>query len=342
MFDLAQIIRSNIAALTPYSSARDEYTGTEGIFLDANENPFGSLNRYPDPYQKELKAAIASLKNIPAEHIFLGNGSDEAIDILFRIFCNPGKDKALIFPPTYGMYQVSAAINDTRLISIPLDENFQPDLEKVKPLLADEQLKLIFLCSPNNPTGNSIETARIQWLAENFNGILVIDEAYIDFAAAPSVLPLIQQYPNLIVLQTFSKAWGMAAVRTGMAFARKEVIALFNKVKPPYNISLLNQQAVLQKLQNTESFERERSLLISERQRVTEVLRNITCVRRVYPSDANFLLVEVSDANGIYATLAAQQIITRNRASVIHNCLRITIGTASENNTLLNALNKIA
>jgi histidinol-phosphate aminotransferase len=341
MFNLSALLRPNIAALTPYSSARDEYTGTEGIFLDANENPFGQFNRYPDPYQKALKAAIALRKNIAADNIFLGNGSDEAIDIVFRIFCNPGRDKALIFTPTYGMYQVSANINDVQLISLPLDENFQPDIETLKPYLGDASLKLIFLCSPNNPTGNCIAPERWQCIAQNFNGILVMDEAYIDFAAQPSAINLLEQYPNLIVLQTFSKAWGMAAVRTGMAFAQPAIIQLFNKVKPPYNISLLNQQAVLQKLQGDSSFVRERQLLIEERQRVAAALPGIGCVRRVYPSDANFLLAEVSDANGIYATLAAQQIITRNRASVISNCLRITIGTPEENNALLKALNNI-
>ena len=234
--------------LTPYSCARDEFQGSSGIFMDANENPYGNLNRYPDPYQKELKNSVSQFKGIEEEKIFLGNGSDEIIDLCFRIFCNPGIDKALTFTPTYGMYEVSAAVNDVKVIKIPLNDNFQIDLRKTEPFLSDKNLKLIFICSPNNPTGNAMNYSDVEYIISKFSGIVVIDEAYIDFSEKPSFIKLIGKYNNLIVMQTFSKAFGLASVRVGMAFSDPEIIQYFNKVKPPYNISTINQKAALVKI----------------------------------------------------------------------------------------------
>ncbi len=238
MFNLKEIVRPNILSLKAYSSARDEFSGKEGVFLDANENPYGELNRYPDPHQKELKQKLSGLESISTENIFIGNGSDEVIDLAFRIFCTPGVDKALTFTPTYGMYEVSAAINAIDLIRIPLNEEFQIDLKGVKSFLTNKNLKLILIASPNNPTGNSFDRATIEYLLENFNGIVFIDEAYIDFAASASWISSIKKYPNLIVSQTMSKAWGLAAARVGTAYANEEIIQLFNKIKPPYNVSV--------------------------------------------------------------------------------------------------------
>jgi len=247
MFDINKIARENILQLLPYSSARDEFSGsgTDGIFLDANENPYGTLNRYPDPYQKELKELIGADRNVASENIFIGNGSDEVIDLLFRIFCNPGKDKALAFSPTYGMYDVSAAINDVELVKVPLNESFDIDLEKVLPVLKDKQLKLVFICSPNNPTGNTLNLESIEAILKSFSGVVLIDEAYIDFSSKESLIGLIEKYPNLVVSQTFSKAWGLAAARVGIAFTNTAILNLMNKVKPPYNVSDLNQQAAI-------------------------------------------------------------------------------------------------
>ena len=244
--DIKNLVRKNILSLKPYSSARDEFEGENGIFLDANENPFGELNRYPDPYQLKIKQRLSELNQIPSENIFLGNGSDEVIDLAFRIFCEPKKDKVLTFSPTYGMYEVSANINDVELINLELNKDFQIDLETLKPYFEDENLKIIFICSPNNPTGNSIKN--IKYILENFNGIVFIDEAYIDFSPEESFRNQIKNYPNLIVSQTFSKAWGMASVRVGIAYASEEIIKFYNKVKPPYNISQLNQDAILNTL----------------------------------------------------------------------------------------------
>src|SRR5512133_774776 len=245
MDDLNKLVRENVLKLTPYSCARDEFKGSTGIFLDANENPYGNLNRYPDPYQRELKAAISKVKGISEEKIFLGNGSDEIIDLCFRVFCNPGIDKTLTFTPTYGMYEVSSSVNDIEIIKVPLTETFQIDLHKTEPLLSDEKLKLIFVCSPNNPTANSMNFGDVEYLINRFRGIVVIDEAYIDFSEKPSFIGLIDQYPNLILMQTFSKAFGLAAVRVGMAFSNPAIIKYLNKLKPPYNISTINQKAAL-------------------------------------------------------------------------------------------------
>lgn len=338
MFSLKNIVRENILNLNPYSSARDEYTGEASVFLDANENPFGKLNRYPDPQQKKLKNSLSSLKKINAENIFIGNGSDEVIDLAFRIFCTPGSDKALTFSPTYGMYEVSASINNVELIKIPLTDNFQINLEDVKPYLSNEQIKIIFICSPNNPTGNTINGTEIEYILKNFNGIVLIDEAYIDFSPESSWNKKLAEYPNLIVSQTFSKAWGLAAARVGMAYTNTKIIAFFNKVKPPYNVSELNQKAALNTLENINLFKKNRKTLLTEKKELAHTLTLLPQVKKVHPSDANFLLIEVDNANEIYNDLVAQKIIIRNRNSVIKNCIRITVGNQEENIKLVDAL----
>ncbi|HAY3542521.1 TPA: histidinol-phosphate transaminase [Elizabethkingia anophelis] len=335
-FNLENLVRPNILKLKPYSSARDEYKGSTGVFLDANENPFGTLNRYPDPYQKEVKEKLSALKSIPVSQIFLGNGSDEVIDLVFRIFCTPGRDKALVFTPTYGMYEVSANINDTELLQLPLNSNFQIDKKSILPFLTDENLKLIFICSPNNPTGNSIEN--VDFILENFNGIVFVDEAYIDFSTQKSWAEKLSQYPNLIISQTFSKARGLAAVRVGIAYSSPEIIALFNKTKPPYNVSQLNQEAALMALLDNKRYQSEIKTILGEKERLEKELLQLSVIKKIYPSDANFILVEVNDADGIYNNLVQQKIITRNRNSVIASCIRITIGTTEENNQLIAAL----
>ncbi len=341
MFDLNKLVRENVKNLTPYSCARDEFKGKTGIFLDANENPFGKLNRYPDPYQRDLKAAISKNMGISEEKIFLGNGSDEIIDLCFRVFCNPGKDNVLTFTPTYGMYEVSASVNDIKVIKVPLNESFQIDLKKSKPWLADNNLKLIFICSPNNPTANCMESSDISYLISNFNGIVVIDEAYIDFTEKPSFIKLIDRFPNLIVMQTFSKAFGLAAARVGMAFSNPAILQYFNKLKPPYNISTINQIAALRKLGKTEEFKSQVLKIKNEKERLNADLKKLKITEKVYPSDANFILVKVKNATLIYNSLIDKHIIIRNRTSVINNCLRITVGTRSENNKLINALKTI-
>ena len=341
MIKLEKLVRENILALQPYSSARDEFSGKDGTFLDANENPFGELNRYPDPYQKELKEKLSEIKEVKIENIFVGNGSDEVIDLAFRIFCNPGIDKALTFSPTYGMYDVSAAINNVELLKIPLNTDFQIDLEKVKPLLNDTRIKLIFICSPNNPTGNLMNKIDIEYILNNFNGIVIIDEAYIDFSETDSLIKLIDKYNNIIVSQTFSKAWGLAAARVGTAYTNKEIISLYNKVKPPYNVSKINQQAALNTLENTKGFKENLAIILNERKRLENELLQISLVKKIYPSDANFLLVEVEDADTLYQTLVAQKIIIRNRNKLVRNCIRISVGTPEENNELINALKKL-
>ena len=341
MFDLDKLVRENVKNLIPYSCARDEFKGKTGIFLDANENPFGKLNRYPDPYQRDLKAAISKNKGISEEKIFLGNGSDEIIDLCYRVFCNPGKDKALTFTPTYGMYEVSASVNDVKIIKIPLNERFQLDLGKTKPYFSDNNLKLIFICSPNNPTGNCMERSDISYIISNFNGIVVIDEAYIDFTEKPSFIKMIDKYPNLIVMQTFSKAFGLAAARVGMAFSNPAILQYFNKLKPPYNISTINQKAALRKLEKAVEFKSQVLKIKNEKERLNADLKKLKITEKVYPSDANFILVKVSNATLIYNSLIDKHIIIRNRTSVINNCLRITVGTHTENNKLINALKTI-
>ncbi|MCU0461086.1 MAG: histidinol-phosphate transaminase [Bacteroidales bacterium] len=341
MFDLEKLVRKSVKKLDPYSCARDDYKGREGIFLDANENPFGALNRYPDPYQNELKLAISRIKGVPAEKIFLGNGSDEIIDLCFRVFCTPDKDKALTFSPSYGMYQVSAAVNDVKMLTLPLNEKYQIDIKSVLPRLSDKNLKLIFICTPNNPTGNCMDRSALEKIISRFNGIVLADEAYIDFADESSLKESLDKYPNLIVMQTFSKAYGMASVRVGMAFAAPEIIRYFNKMKPPYNISTVNQHAVLRRIANKSYFTGQVRKIRSERMRVTAELNRLSVVKKIWPSDANFLLVEVKDADAVYNYLVDNKIIVRNRNSVAKNCLRITIGTKKENDILINALKRI-
>ena len=339
--DINKLVRQNILNLSPYSSARDEFLGAEGIFLDANENPNGNYNRYPDPHQAELKSVLAKVKSVAPENIFLGNGSDEVIDLIYRTFANPGKDKVIICPPTYGMYEVSANINDVEIINIPLLPNFQLDKQAIfETIEQDPAVKLIFICSPNNPTGNLIEG--IEVVIQKFNGIVVVDEAYIDFSPESSKAQSINQYNNLIVLQTLSKAWGLAGTRVGFAFAQSEIIALLNKIKPPYNISTLNQQQAIAKLSHPEEFESERNGILAERERLQKELLQLPIVRKIYPSSANFLLVEVDNANSIYNALVSKNVVVRNRNSVIKNCIRITIGTKQENNTLLTELKEIS
>ena len=339
MFQLEKIVRNNILNLKPYSSARDEYTGKDAVFLDANENPFGELNRYPDPHQTALKEKLSSIKSVGAENIFIGNGSDEVIDIAYRTFCEPGKDKALTFSPTYGMYDVSAAINNIELIKIPLTKDFQIDFELLSTHIKDENLKLIFICSPNNPSGNILNN--IEDVLKRFKGIVFVDEAYIDFSEADSYISKLNLYPNLIISQTFSKARGLAAVRVGTAFASKEIISLYNKVKPPYNISKLNQEAALQSLEDQNQFEQNKNNILLQRSFLQKELEKINLIKKIYPTDANFLLVEVEDADKIYTELVNQKVITRNRNGVVKNCIRITVGSEEENLQLIKSLKEI-
>ncbi|MBK9283814.1 MAG: histidinol-phosphate transaminase [Sphingobacteriaceae bacterium] len=346
-FDLLKIIRSNILKLTPYSSARSEFKGNADVFLDANENSFGSplnenFNRYPDPYQQKLKDKLSTIKGLPPKNIFLGNGSDEAIDILFRIFCEPGKDKVIICPPTYGMYEVSANINDVLLVKVPLlPETFQLDITNILKVISD-QTKLIFICCPNNPTGNGVQWSDIKMIIENFPGIIVIDEAYINFASYRSLIPELLNYPNLVILQTLSKAWGLAGLRLGMAFASEEIISLFNKVKPPYNINEATQQLALQALDNIQAVNEWIKVSVQERTRLRDELSTLSFVLKVYDSEANFLLIKMQDANAVYDYLVNEGIITRNRSKIelCENCLRITVGTMEENKKLISTLNK--
>ena len=341
MFDINKLVRENVKKLTPYSCARDEYEGKEGIFMDANENPFGNLNRYPDPYQKKLKASISRLKGIPVENVFLGNGSDEIIDLCFRIFCKPGIDKVLTFSPTYGMYEVSAAINDIHPLKIPLNKNFHIEIGSVTPWLKDPNVKLIFICSPNNPTGNSMKNSDIEFIITHFSGIVVIDEAYNDFSAKPSFISLIDYYPNLIVMQTFSKAFGLAAVRVGMAFTNSCIVQYFNKMKPPYNISTINQMAALRKLLCIEKVKKQVCNIKIQRDKLAANLKKLTIIENVYPSDANFLLVKTKNADYIYSKLVENKIIVRNRSKIVPGCIRITVGTKSENDKLIQILKRI-
>lgn len=340
MIDLNKLIRPNIKALRPYSSARDEYSKAAGVFLDANENPYGSLNRYPDPYQKALKETISTLRSIEPKNIFLGNGSDEIIDLLYRIFCEPGIDKAMIFPPTYSMYKVSSEINNVNLVEVPLTPEFQLDIKTVMELRKTE-VKLAFLCSPNNPTGNTLFTEDVELLLRNFMGIVVIDEAYIEFSHKESWLKRIHEFPNLVVLQTFSKAYALAAARIGVAYASQEIISLLNKVKPPYNISTPNQVAGIKALAIKKKTERYIKTINEEKEKMIARLKVLDLVLEIYPSDTNFLLIVVKDANKVYKQLIRQKIIVRNRNSVVSNTIRITIGTPDENKKLLKALKTI-
>ena len=343
-FNIDKILRNNIKKLVPYSSARSEFEGDAQIFLDANENSLGSsidinYHRYPDPLQKKLKEKISTLKNISTENIFVGNGSDEAIDLLIRAFCNPGVDNILIFPPTYGMYEVAAEINDVEIKKILLEENFQVDIDKAKAAI-NIHTKIIFICSPNNPTGNLIEAKSIQYLLENCNGIVVVDEAYIDFTNNESWIKKLDKYPNLVVLQTLSKAWGLAGLRIGFAYASKEIINVLNKIKPPYNISEATQQLAFLALQNEAQAKEKTNVLIQQKERLLEAFVQFDFIKKIYPSDANFILIKVENANNLYKYLLSKNIVVRNRSSqpLCENSLRVTIGTTEENDKLITAL----
>jgi histidinol-phosphate aminotransferase len=341
--NLDKLLRNNIKALKPYSSARDEFSGVADVYLDANENPYNApYNRYPDPLQWAVKAKIAEIKGIAPEKIFLGNGSDEPIDLIFRSFCEPGVDNVVSIDPTYGMYQVAADINNVEVHKVKLSPEYQ---FKAADLLnaANLYTKAIFICSPNNPTANLLDRAEIVKLLTEFDGLIVVDEAYIDFSPENSLLPDLDKYPNLIVLQTFSKAWGMAGIRLGMAFAQPEIIRIFNKVKYPYNINSLTQQKASELLEKASEKEEWVKIILEERDKMVRKLFKFPFVQVVYPSDANFVLVKMNDARGIYEYLTEQKIIVRDRSKVAlcDDCLRITIGSPKENKKLRKALKKL-
>lgn len=341
MKQLEDLVRPNIWQLAPYSSARNEYSGHAAhVFLDANENPYNApFNRYPDPLQTKVKERLSTIKRVPAECIFLGNGSDEAIDLVYRVFCRPQVDNVVAIEPTYGMYKVCADINDVAYRPVILDEHYQMSADK---LLAacDDNTKAIWLCSPNNPTGNNLKVEEVEKVLRGFDGIVVVDEAYSDFSTVPVFRKRLTEFPNIIVLNTMSKAWGCAAIRLGMAFASKEVIGLFNKVKYPYNVNLLTQHQALEELNNTEAVEKWVSLILSERKHMIQAFRELPSCIEVYPTDANFFLAKMTDAQGIYDYLVEKGIIVRNRTRVTlcKDCLRVTIGTKTENAELLSAL----
>jgi histidinol-phosphate aminotransferase len=340
--NLEKLLRKNILNLQPYSSARTEFVGEASVYLDANENPFNApFNRYPDPLQTEVKKMISNIKNVPVENIFLGNGSDEPIDLVYRAFCEPRIDNVVAIEPTYGMYKVCAAINDIEYHKVLLDENFQFNADN---LLSTSNIntKIIWFCSPNNPTGNTLNPDEIIKVITSFDGIVVIDEAYIDFSSNESFTGKLAQFPNLIILQTLSKAWGNAAIRLGMAFASTEIINVLNKIKYPYNINILTQKQALKALQNAEQVQNWVKILLSEREELVKALEKLSFIKHIYPTDANFVLVKTTDANSIYNYLVNKGIIVRNRSNVTLclGCLRITIGTPKENQLLLKELNK--
>jgi histidinol-phosphate aminotransferase len=344
---IQELLRENIRHLKPYSSARDEFTGDAALFLDANENGADwvanlGFNRYPDPHQKAVKKAIADFRGVNPNQIFLGNGSDEAIDLLIRAFCEPGKESILIPEPTYGMYAVAAAVNNVETLSIPLKPDFQLDLPAMVAAFSP-RVKILFLCSPNNPSGNFLHREDIRDLLHRFTGLIVLDEAYVDFSPEASLLPLLAQYPRLVILQTFSKAWGLAGLRAGMAFANPEIIAILEKIKYPYNVNSHTQKLLLQALQQKNRFETIRNQIIAERDKLKSELQKLTIVKQVHPSNANFLLVKFSDAASIFQKLLECGIVVRDRSKQTHceNCLRLTIGTADENKLLIQTLKKI-
>jgi histidinol-phosphate aminotransferase len=344
MFKLDHILRKNIKELVPYSSARDEFKGEASIFLDANENSFGSpldqnYNRYPDPLQLKVKKRLSEIKGVPVKNIFLGNGSDEAIDILFRAFCNPGIDNVITLPPTYGMYEVSANINDVEVRKIPLKADYQLNMDAIAEAI-DDYTKIIFICSPNNPSGNSIDRQDIETIIANFNGLVVIDEAYINYSRQKTFIQELTEYSNLVVLQTLSKAWGLAGLRIGMAFGSEEIIEIFNKVKPPYNINEASQELAFEALKHVDQVNNWIKETVAERSNLIDKLSQHELVKKIYPSDANFILVKTTNPKGIYNHLVGLGIIVRDRSKVelCDGCLRITIGTPKENIELLNAL----
>lgn len=347
MFDPNALLRSHLKKLVPYSSARDDYKGKEGIFLDANENPLGSIteenwNRYPDPYQRELKAKIAQIKEVKPENIFLGNGSDEPIDLLFRAFCEPGKDNVIINPPTYGMYKVSADINNVEAREVLLTANYDIDVKAIKSAI-DENTKIIFICSPNNPTGNDVSLDKIDEVLRLFKGIVLVDEAYVDFTNRQSFGLRLEEFPNLLVLQTFSKAWGLAALRLGMAFASEEILAILNKIKAPYNLSGLVQKTVLNALSSLERKDKMVEQILENRLRLGEALLQIPIINTICPTDSNFFLVKLDNASEVYRKLIEQKIILRDRSKVAlcEGGIRITVGSQKENELLIKALKNL-
>ncbi len=344
MFDLNNLIRDNIKTLKPYSSARHEFTGKASVFLDANENPYGSpladkFNRYPDPLQWQLKFQLARIKGVPAENIFVGNGSDEVIDLAYRIFCTPEKDNVIVCPPTYGMYEVSGNINDVEIKKVNLTSDFQLDVEGVLSAI-DSHTKLIFICSPNNPTGNNMHREDVEMILNNFSGIVIIDEAYINYSKQKTFIQELTEYPNLLVMQTLSKAWGLAALRLGLCYASIDIIDLFNKVKPPYNINDASQQLALEALEGTDLINKWITASVEQKEMVIKVVAVFNFVEKIYPSDANFFLMKVKDAFKLYNYLSENEVVVRNRSNYpgCDNCLRITIGTPEENKQLINLL----
>lgn len=344
-FDIQNLVRENVKRLKPYSSARDEYfsDGSAMVFLDANENPFDNgVNRYPDPHQRSVKHILAELKGVRESQILIGNGSDEVLDLLFRAFCEPKKDNVITMPPTYGMYKVLADINEIKVKEVLLTDNFQPDVENILNAV-DDETKLIFICSPNNPTANSFEAGRVAEILQKFNGLVVIDEAYIDFSENESWISHLREYPNLVVTQTLSKAYGMAGIRMGTCYASEEIISVLKKIKPPYNVNELTQQRAKEGLLNQEKVKKQVKEILDQRELVREALLEINFVKEVFPSDANFLLARVYDAEKRYNELLQKGIVTRNRSKqpLCENTLRFTIGTAEENKTLINTLKEL-
>lgn len=342
-FNIQNLVRENVKQMKPYSSARDEFKDfdtAEMIFLDANENPFeNGVNRYPDPQQTSVKSALSKLKGIPKTQILLGNGSDEVLDLLFRAFCEPKVDNIITLPPTYGMYGVLANINAVENREVLLSEDFQPQAENILKTV-DQNTKIIFLCSPNNPTGNSFSDESVVYLLQNFKGLVVIDEAYIDFSKRESWINEFDEYPNLVIIQTLSKAFGMAGIRLGICFASEEIIAVLNKIKPPYNVNELTQRKALERLEGKESITFEIESIIAQREALLKVLQEVKFVEKIYPTEANFILIKVDDANKRYNELISKGIVIRNRTtqSLCENCLRLTVGTAPENKKLIEAL----
>ncbi len=335
--DIPRLVRKNVAALSPYTSARDEYSGEAKIWLDANENPYPSgYNRYPDPWQKELKEQVAQLKKLPVNNIFIGNGSDEVLDLLFRAFCEPRLDNVVTLRPSYGMYEVLAQINDVQCRQANLNPDFSLNAENVLNL-ADQNTKLILLCSPNNPTGNAFHASAIETILKKTKALVVVDEAYADFSEKPGFLEKLSQYPGLVVVQTLSKAWGMAALRLGLGFARHEIIDILNRIKPPYNVNLASQQEALKRLRDPAKTAKQIKIILKEKEKMRHALAAMPGVRKVFPSDANFLLVETDDARRLYRSLIRRGLVVRNRSGILHcnTCLRITIGTPEENKKLL-------
>ncbi|MEG9326881.1 histidinol-phosphate transaminase [Salinimicrobium catena] len=345
-FKIENLVRTNVARMKPYSSARDEFKadGRKMTFLDANENPFeNGVNRYPDPQQNDLKSKIADIKGVPVSQVLLGNGSDEVLDLIFRAFCEPGKNNVISLPPTYGMYKVLADLNQIEDREVLLTEDFQPDVEEILKK-TDQNTKLLFLCSPNNPTGNVFSMTLVEKLLNGFNGLVVIDEAYIDFSNEPGWLQALEDFPNLVVTQTLSKAYGLAGIRLGIGYASEEIIEILNKIKPPYNVNELTQQKAAERLRNPEEVEFEIKQILEQREYLEKELQKVNFVKKIYPSKTNFLLVRVDNADLRYSQLLEKGIVVRNRSNqpLCENTIRFTVGTKTENNRLINALNEIA